>query len=186
MGGIRPKELKSSRLCLRQEMNGDASPLFLHYFGSMESSKFLARQPYRSVEQVETFLKKWTRDAWVSPGEPFAWVISKIDGSEPIGIFLVFIKLQEAEIHYGISAEHIGCGYASEACSLATNWLLEQDEVTSISTAVDIEHIATQRVLEKSGFLKVETLKDRLVLPAFGSESRDAISYRKTTRSKII
>ena len=144
------------------------------------SAKFLARQSYQSVEQVVEFLNKWTLYAWKTPGAPFAWVISGIENSEPIGIFLVFPKKDIVEIHYGISEKHTGRGYASEACDLATTWLLEQQGIESIQTAVDIEHVATQRVLEKAGFEKIEILKNYLVLPAFGPESRDAILYKKS------
>jgi RimJ/RimL family protein N-acetyltransferase len=179
MGELKPTELKGSRIQLRSFKKGDAVPLFNHYFGSSSSSKFLTRQPYKSIEQVEDFLNQWTRNAWNSPGSPFAWVISEIVESEPIGIFLVFPKKQEVEIHYGISEMHTGRGYASEACDLATAWLLEQSGIEQVQTAVDIEHFATRRVLEKSGFRKKEILKNWLVLPAFGPASRDAILYQK-------
>ncbi|QDK44759.1 hypothetical protein DOM22_06065 [Bdellovibrio sp. ZAP7] len=176
---LKPTELKGYRIQLRSLKKGDAVPLFHHYFGSTSSSKFLARQPYKSIEQVDDFLNQWTQNAWSSAGSPFAWVIADIVASEPIGIFLVFPKMQEVEIHYGISEMHAGHGYASEACDLATTWLLDQKGIELVQTAVDVEHFATQRVLEKSGFQKKEILKNRLVLPAFGPESRDAILYQK-------
>lgn len=175
-----PTKLQSSRLQLRPTIEGDALPLFTHYFGSQAASKFLTRRSYTSIEQVEDFLKKWTVDSWRSPGLPFAWVIAKVDDSLPIGIFLVFPGKQEAEIHYGISEIYQGQGYASEACGLATNWILDCNQIECVRTAVDLEHLATQKVLEKNGFRKEGLLKNHLVLPSFGPEPRDAISYKKS------
>ncbi|WP_413580863.1 GNAT family N-acetyltransferase [Bdellovibrio sp. HCB288] len=177
---VKPVKIESPRLQLRSTVSGDAELLFKHYFSSVESSKFLSRLPHGSIEQTKQFLQKWTVAAWSEAGAPFAWVISKVDSAEPVGVFLVFPKNHLAEIHYGISELHRGQGFATEACELATHWLLEQSTVQSITTAVDLEHTATQRVLEKAGFKRDSVLKNHSVLPAFGSAARDAVSYTKS------
>lgn len=177
---LKPTKIKSSRIQLRPTIEGDALPLFTQYFGSQAASKFLAREPYSSIEQVEAFLKKWTLESWKSPGLPFAWVIARADDSHPVGIFLVIPQKYEVEIHYGVSVRFQGQGYASEACGLVTKWILDCDQIECVRTAVDLEHLATQKVLEKNGFRKEGLLKNHLVLPSFGPEPRDAISYKKS------
>jgi ribosomal-protein-alanine N-acetyltransferase len=180
MNGIKPIQLESGRLLLRSSVEGDTELLFPGYFGSVESSQFLSRHPHSSFEQTNSFLKQWTQEAWQTPGVPFAWVIAKLESLEPVGIFLVFPKGEIAEIHYGISEGHRGCGFATEACGLAVSWLLGQRSIQRVTTAVDLEHTATQRVLENAGFQKGEILKNWSVLPAFGPQARDAVSYSKT------
>ncbi len=118
MSDVKPVRLESGRLQLRSAVKGDAELLFAGYFGSVESSRFLSRKPYTSVEQTNAFLKKWTQEAWHTPGVPFAWVIAKLESLEPVGIFLVFPKGDVVEIHYGISENHRGQGFASvTACA---------------------------------------------------------------------
>ena len=71
-------------------------------------------------------------------------------------------------------------GYATEAVTLASNWLLAQDAVQSVWTAVDYENIQTRRVLEKAGFEKDGVLVTWAILPAFSEKTaRNAISYRR-------
>ncbi len=183
MSDIQPTQLVGPRLQLRFTVDGDAELLFANYFGSASSSRFLSRLPHSSIEQTIQFLKQWTLEAWKAPGVPFAWVIAKIENSEPVGIFLIFQKNDIAEIHYGISEKHRSCGFASEACDIVTKWLLTQKSIQRVWTAVDIQHIATQRVLENAGFQKNKILKNWQVLPAFGPDARDAISYSKVQKS---
>jgi ribosomal-protein-alanine N-acetyltransferase len=180
MSELKPMRLESPRLQLREAVNGDAEILFVNYFSSVSSSRFLSRFAHSSIEQTKRFLDQWTNQAWKLPGTPFAWIIEKLEDAEPIGIFLVFQKDSHAEIHYGISETCRGQGFASEACDTATKWLLSQNLIQKVWTAVDIEHVATQRVLEKAGFQKGEILRNWAVLPAFGSQARDAIAYSKS------
>jgi ribosomal-protein-alanine N-acetyltransferase len=177
---LKPMRLESTRLQLREAVNGDAETLFVNYFSSVSSSRFLSRLAHSSIEQTKRFLDQWTHQAWKVSGTPFAWVIAKLEDEEPIGIFLVFQKEYHAEIHYGISETRRGQGFASEACDAATKWLLSQNVIQKVWTAVDIEHVATQRVLENAGFQKDGILRNWAVLPAFGPQARDAIAYSKS------
>lgn len=57
------------------------------------------------------------------------------------------------EIGYGISPEFWGMGYATEAVLAVTNWALEQPGVVYVSAETEADNIASQRVLQKAGFL---------------------------------
>ncbi len=185
MSEIKPTQLEGIQVQLRSTIGGDAELLFPNYFGSVSSSRFLSRLPHSSIEQTRQFLEKWTLEAWKTPGVPFAWVIAKIGDSEPVGIFLIFQKNHIVEIHYGISEVHRGRGFASEACEIATKWLLEHKSTQRVWTAVDIDHIATQRVLENAGYQRDEILRNWSVLPAFGQGARDAVSYSKAKKDLV-
>jgi len=85
-----------------------------------------------------------------------------------------------AEIHYGIGVPFWNQGYATEAVTLATNWLLAQDAVEIVWTAVDYENIKTRRVLEKAGFEQDGVLVNWAILPAITAEAaRDALRYQR-------
>lgn len=58
-----------------------------------------------------------------------------------------------AEIGYGLLSEFWGKGYATEAVTAAVKWASQQPDVTAIEAETDDENIASQRVLEKTGFV---------------------------------
>jgi RimJ/RimL family protein N-acetyltransferase len=85
-----------------------------------------------------------------------------------------------AEVHYGIGVPFWNQGYATEAVTVASNWLLAQDAVQSVWTAVDYENIQTRRVLEKAGFEQDGVLMNCAILPAFSEKTaRDALRYQR-------
>ena len=57
------------------------------------------------------------------------------------------------EIGYGIMEEYQGQGYATEALQALLAWAFSKPEVTRVEAETEAENIASQRVLEKCGFL---------------------------------
>ena len=57
------------------------------------------------------------------------------------------------EIGYGILEDYQGRGYASEAVDAAVAWALRQAAVTRVEAETEPDNRASQRVLEKCGFL---------------------------------
>ena len=57
------------------------------------------------------------------------------------------------EIGYGIAEEHQGLGYATEAVSALVNWASKQPGVTCVTAETEEFNIASQKVLQKSGFV---------------------------------
>ena len=87
------------------------------------------------------------------------WMIELRDGTH-IGD-LCFKGLEAngmAEIGYGILEEYQSQGYATEAVGAAANWALKQSNVTRVEAETEPDNRASQRVLEKCGFLPSGTL----------------------------
>ena len=87
------------------------------------------------------------------------WVIELRDGTH-IGD-LCFKGLGAngmAEIGYGILEEYQGQGYAAEAVGAAVNWALQHPSVTRVEAETEPDNRASQRVLEKCGFLPTGTV----------------------------
>ena len=57
------------------------------------------------------------------------------------------------EIGYGIMDAYQGRGYATEAVAAAVSWALAQPGVTRVEAETDPDNRASQRVLEKCGFV---------------------------------
>ena len=58
-----------------------------------------------------------------------------------------------AEIGYGICEEYQCQGYATEAVKAVTKWAFQNPNVIAVEAETDSENIASQRVLEKCGFV---------------------------------
>ena len=87
------------------------------------------------------------------------WMIELQDGTH-IGD-LCFKGLSAngmAEIGYGILEEYQGQGYATEAVGAAVNWAFQQPGVTRVEAETEPGNRASQRVLEKCGFLSTGTV----------------------------
>ena len=87
------------------------------------------------------------------------WMIEKTDGTH-IGD-LCFKGLDAsgmAEIGYGILEEYQGQGYATEAVGAAVHWALQQPFVSRVEAETAPDNLASQRVLEKCGFLPSGTV----------------------------
>ena len=82
------------------------------------------------------------------------WMIELKDGTH-VGD-LCFKGISEngsTEIGYGIADNYQGHGYATEAVSALADWAIKQPGVTCVTAETEESNIASQRVLQKSGFL---------------------------------
>jgi ribosomal-protein-alanine N-acetyltransferase len=57
------------------------------------------------------------------------------------------------EIGYGIKKEFEGKGYMTEAVTAISTWASQQEGVNSVEAETDVNNIASQRVLQKSGYI---------------------------------
>ncbi|WP_198009994.1 GNAT family N-acetyltransferase, partial [Legionella tunisiensis] len=126
---------------------GDEESLFYNYCSDIESSRFLTRQPHTTIEQTLQFLGKWCDFAWKENLPEFAWVIALRNTNEAIGVFLVMLKEENTQIHYGISRKFERQGLITEAGHAVVEWLQTQSDVKEISTVCDIDNYGSIRVL---------------------------------------
>ena len=101
------------------------------------------------TEMLESCLRHPDQWDWYA-----MWIIERIDGT-CIGN-LCFKGLDAngvAEIGYGISEEYQGQGYATEAVQAVSAWAFRDPRVRAIEAETTAENRASQRVLEKCGFV---------------------------------
>ena len=83
-----------------------------------------------------------------------AWLIRRKDGKTVGDLCFKGRGADGAvEIGYGILPEQQGCGYATEAVAAAVRWAAEQPGVLRVEAETEPGNRASQRVLEKCGFL---------------------------------
>ena len=106
------------------------------------------------TEMLEGCLKHPEQWKWYA-----IWMIELKDGTH-IGelCFKGIDSNGSVEIGYGISEAYEGNGYGTEAVLAVVHWAIEQKEVTRIEAETEPENIASQRVLEKCGFIADGTM----------------------------
>ncbi|MCD8184011.1 MAG: GNAT family N-acetyltransferase [Bacteroides sp.] len=62
-------------------------------------------------------------------------------------------KAKEVEIGYGLGKSFEHNGYMTEAVKAMCRWALQQKEVLHVIAETDIDGFASQRILQKCGFL---------------------------------
>lgn len=83
----------------------------------------------------------------------------RLKSGETIGNYSFKGLLEDGsvEIGYGLEPEYWGKGYATEAVIAAVDWAMKQPGVKRIEAETEPENTASQRVLEKAGFIPTET-----------------------------
>lgn len=84
------------------------------------------------------------------------WLIQLNDGSRQTIGDLSFKGLDangSVEIGYGIKPNYEGRGFATEAVTAMAKWASAQPGVRCVEAETEPDNIASQRVLQKSGFL---------------------------------
>lgn len=66
------------------------------------------------------------------------------------------------EIGYDLCESARGNGYATEALRSAARWALDQPGVDVVLARTEEENVASQRVMERAGFVRIETDEDLL------------------------
>ena len=139
---------------MQQKIILETKRLRIHVTSTEEMREFIDRQTddvlitaYR--EMLNGCLEHPEQWEWYA-----IWMIALKNGT-PVGD-LSFKGLQpdgSVEIGYGIQDEFRGQGYATEAVLAAVNWALKQPAITRVEAETEPNNKASQRVLEKCGFI---------------------------------
>lgn len=119
-------------------------------------SDFIRNEPDEGLKaafskMLESCRKNPERRIWYA-----IWVLQLNDGSGTIVGSLSFKGLNDdgmVEIGYGMNKEYEGRGFMTEAVSAVVRWASEQPGVTSVEAETEPDNAASQRVLEKAGFV---------------------------------
>lgn len=148
------RNIETERLLLRRLNNNDAAEVF-SLRGNPETMKYIPRPLAKSkadalahIAMIEEKIVSNTGINWgiTIKGEP------KIIGI--IGHYKISPENHRAEMGYMSAPEFNGKGYMSEAIKAVVAYGFEQMNLHSIEAIIDPENIASERVLQKNGFVK--------------------------------
>lgn len=159
----------SNRLILRKPTINDLCD-FYRIYADPATNIFNPKGPIANIKIAQNILQMWISQ-WQKDGFGM-WAISSHHDEFNILGFGGLTHRQFAGQHiinlgYRFAVTAWGKGYATEATKTMLQVGFEQYQLQAITATVRINHKASQRVLEKSGFVYEKTVRDEPhVLPA--------------------
>ncbi len=135
-------EVKTKRMTLCPMSDGEIETLMEH----IDSDELRAAYG----EMLDGCKRDPENRVWYAP-----WKMTLKDSQESVGdlCFKGPVKNHSVEIGYGVLPEHERNGYASEALQAMMQWAYGQKDVVFVEAETDPDNKASQRVLEKCGFV---------------------------------
>jgi [ribosomal protein S5]-alanine N-acetyltransferase len=154
---VLPEKVSTERLTLRRLRYEDADEIFYTYASKTEATRFVSWPTHKSVKDTRDFLR-YAYDAWIN-GTDYGYAIRLQHNNRLIGSFGVMNDSGKVQFGYILSPVQWGKGYATEACIAIMKTLELQESIYRIGTFVDIDNVASIRVLQKSGLIEEACLK---------------------------
>ncbi len=171
-----PDHLTTARLLLRRPLRSDAELIYSRYASDPEVTKFLGWPRHTSIEDTQSFLdfsdQEW--EGW--PAGPY--LIEEREHRRLLGgTGFNFEAPDRAMTGYVLAKEAWGFGYATEALNAIT-CLGDALEIGELFALCHRDHRASQRVLEKCGFVRQPKCVEGAHFPNLGAGScTDALCY---------
>lgn len=146
--------LETERLILRAWEKSDAERLF-EICRDAEVMKHIGKgNPYKTIEDAEKILN-WAEKYQEKTGF-CRWAVTQKSSGEIIGScgFVRLSETKEIELGYLFERKVWGQGFATEAAGGCLKYGFENLGFREIIALTDLEHFASQNVLEKIGFTK--------------------------------
>ncbi len=161
-------ERLTHRLMLRRPQHADVPTLFDAFCADLEVTRWLSWPAHRSTDDTHEFIDfsdaQWSRH----PSGPLL-IFTHRDGELIGSTGLDWETPSRASTGYVLRKSAWGQGYASEAmaCMVA---LADQQGVVRLQAICHVDHVASARVLEKSGLVCEGILRAHTVFPNSGME----------------
>ena len=159
-------DLQTERLELRRPQRTDVTVLFDAFCADPEVTRWLSWPTHRSTEDTHAFIDfsdaEWNR----APTGPLL-IFTRRDGELIGSTGLAFETPTRASTGYVLRKSAWGQGYASEAMACMVE-LAERLEVVRLQALCHVDHLASARVLEKSGLVFEGILRAHTVFPNAG------------------
>ena len=171
-----PDSIETERLLLRRLRYEDAEEIFYAYASKPEATRYHSWPTHKTIMDTERFLRH-TQVGWAT-GTDYSFSIRLKESYRLIGSIGALNDYGKIQFGYVLSPVQWNNGYATEAVQELMAVLRQQPDVYRIGTFVDVENVASQRVLEKSGFIEEVRLPNWYRFVNQGNQPRDCILYR--------
>ncbi len=152
--------LESERLLLRRIDETDLKEIFTMRSDS-EIMKYIPRPLVKNIEEAKEHLAMI--NSGIEKNEAINWGITIKGNSKLLGIIGFYRTKHEdyrSEIGYMLLPEIHGKGIASEAVGIVVEFGFNEMKLHSIEAVIDPENVASEKVLQKNGFVKEGHFKE--------------------------
>lgn len=172
-----PNQIDTERLRLRQPDLADAAAIFQAYTQDPEVCRFMVWRPHASESATREFIAVCMQE-WTA-GNRLPYVIVERGANVPIGMIEARLLGTTVEIGYVLAKAHWGKGLMPEIITALTATVLESPGSYRVQAVCDVDNIASQRALEKSGFVREGRLERYSVHPNLSPEPRASFMYAR-------
>ena len=173
-----PATLETHRLRLRAPVVDDAAAIFDAYTQDAEVARYTTWSPHRNLDETRKFLEQYCEAGWKA-GTVFSWVITISEGGHAAGIIDFRLAGCRAEVGYVLARSYWGRGFMTEAAGAVVEWVIAQPAIHRVWATVDLDNVASQRVLEKVGMVREGVLRRWVVFPNLSPVPRDVWSFAR-------
>ena len=170
--------LESERLRFRKLTHEDA-PEIIVLRGNPETMKFIPRPLVVDIEGALAHIKMINDK--IDENLDINWAVTEKGSDKCIGIRTQPEHFR-TELGYMITSEHWGKGYVTEAVKKLLNFAFNTLNFHSIVAVIDSRHVASERVLQKVGFVKEAHFKEDFF---YNNEFTDTVMYGLLKRNFI-
>jgi ribosomal-protein-alanine N-acetyltransferase len=170
-----PERIFTERLILQRLRYEDADEIFHTYASKPEATRYVSWPTHQSIDDTRAFLR-YAIPAW-SRGRDYSYTVRMKESNRLIGSFGIINDQGKLQFGYIFSPTQWNKGFATEVCRTMMELLKDQKNVYRISTFVDVDNVASSRVLLKSGLLEEARLHHWFRFINQGNAPKDCLLY---------
>ena len=152
--------LETERLIIRV-LNENDVPDLKEWLGKDEIYTYWGRKASKSEKNPELMFidpRPWVKR---KPSPDFDWGIVLKESNKVVGMIAVF-DIQNArmgDIAYRVNPKYWNMGITTEALKEVVRFIFENTEIDRLNGCVDVRNVASNKVMEKCGFIKEGTVR---------------------------
>lgn len=151
-----PARIETQRLLIQRLKYEDADEIFFTYASKSEATRFVSWPTHNSISDTRNYLR-YAVDAW-KRGLDYSFSIRLLENNRLVGSCGLIHDNGKVQYGYIFGPLHWGKGYATEV-GLAMIELVRTQPLYRVSSFVDVENAASQRVLLKIGMTQQAVLE---------------------------
>lgn len=155
------ENVPTDRLLLKGIDESDIEFIFKHFSNDFVCQFLYDEEPFAAVAEAKELIKAFQSEKnW----QMNRWVIIEQGSKQKIGTcgFMFWDKANNSiEIGYDLEKEYCNQGFMTEALSAAIDKAFFEKGINRIQAITYIDNLASCRLLEKLGFLREGTIRDK-------------------------
>ena len=173
------RRIQIGHLILQEPSYDHAEQCFKNVKSDADVSRYTCWQRHQSVEQTQTYLQNVALQ-W-QQGAAFTWGVYP-HGSQCQGIVSITPVAEDpssADVSFSLAKDYWGYGITGKLLHVVEQWLSQNTDIYALNAYCHTDNEASQKVLQRAGYIRKARLKDYAVFPNLGDTAQDCYFYHK-------